>query len=110
MDFRLVLSSFALTFPVFLILARLGRNPDRSPIAQTYVFCLLSALGMSFGGIFVQPAIHGVMAAWNVTGPTAHAIGLGAIVGGGAGLLIAIWHRARTKTAPGRALLKRLGK
>jgi hypothetical protein len=108
--FKVVWTVFVLTFPVFLFLARRGRNPDHSRVAQTYVFCLLNALGMSFLGVFVQPAIDAVVTAWNATGPMAHAIGLGAILGAAAGLPIAVWHRARTRTAPGRALLKRLGK
>jgi hypothetical protein len=108
--FRAVWTVFALTFPLFLFLRRIGRDPDPSPVAQTYVFCLLSALGMSFSGLFVQPGIDGAVTAWNSTGPVAHAIGVGAIAGAVAGLAVAVWHRGRTKTAPGRALLKRLGK
>jgi hypothetical protein len=107
--FKWVWLTFVLTFPLFLTLARLRRNPDRSPVAQTYVFFLLNALGISFLGLFVQPALDAAVTAWNATGPTAHAIGLGAILGIFAALPVAIWHRARTKTAPARALLKRLG-
>ncbi len=108
--FKCVWVAFVLTFPLFLTLARLGRNPDHSRVAQVYVFCLLGALGMSFLGLFVQPALDAATTAWNATGPTAHAIGLGAILGAAAALPIAIWHRARTKLAPAKALLKRFGK
>jgi hypothetical protein len=107
---RCVWTVFVLTFPVFLILARVGRTPDRSPVAQTYVFCLLSLLGMSFLGLFAQPTLDAVQRAWNATGPTAHAIALGTLVGIAAALPLAIWHRGLTQHAPARALLKRLGK
>ena len=107
--FRCSWTLFVITFPVFLWLAHIGRNPDRSRVAQVYVFFLLAALGISFAGLFVYPIGHSVMHVWQLASPVARTVGVGAIIGGIGGIAAAIWMVSRAKARQFKSLARRLG-
>jgi hypothetical protein len=92
--FRNVWLVFVLTFPLFLLLQRFGRNPDRSLIAKVYVFFLLTALATSFVNLFVHPIALGLISAWEAASPIWRGASLGAAFGAAFGISLALWIRS----------------
>lgn len=95
--FRWVWLTFVLTFPAFLLLQRIGKDPDRSLVGKIYVFLLLTALATTFVNLFLHPLAIGLSSAWEAASPIWRGTSLGIAFGAAIGVSLALLVRSRRR-------------